>query len=141
MFVKNVPFSQDLKPLFCFLGVTHNKKRKKKKKGSVVKSDLLESPDGFRNRFDVSYWSFQVWLAIKCIVEGGIAPQAGIVVAPEELRLRAKGAIFFFFSSSARPRASLRVGRATTVSAAISDFSPWSDNDIQSPFLLRACIL
>lgn len=47
--------------------------------------------------FDVSYWSFQVWLAIKCIVEGGIAPQAGIVVAPEELRLRAKGAIFFFF--------------------------------------------
>lgn len=64
-------------------------------------------------------------------------------MAPEELRLRAKGAIFlfFFFFLSARPRASLRVGRATTVSAAISDFSPWSDNDIQSPFLLRACIL
>ena len=55
------------KNLFYFLGVTHNKK---KKKGSVVKTDLLESPDGFRNRFDVSYWSFQVWLAIKCIVEG-----------------------------------------------------------------------
>lgn len=55
------------------------------------------------------------------------APQTGDM-ALEELRLRAKGANF----SSVRPRASLRVGRVTIVSAAISDFSPWSVNDIQS---------
>lgn len=67
-------------------------------------------------------------IAIKCIVEGIApqAPQAGIYVALEELRLRAKGANF----SSVRPRATLRVRRATTLPAAISDFSPRSVNDI-----------
>lgn len=58
-------------------------------------------------------------------------------MALEELRLRAKGANF----SSVRPRASLRVGRATTVSAAISDFSPWSVNDIQSLFIVCSHIV
>lgn len=53
-------------------------------------------------------------------------------MALEELRLRAKGANF----SSARPRASLRVGRLTIVTAAISDFSPWGVNDIQSLFIV-----
>lgn len=38
--------------------------------------------------------------------------------------------------SSVRPRASLRVGRVTIVSAAISDFSPRSVNDIQSLFIV-----
>lgn len=55
----------DLNPL-CSC-VTHNK-------GSVVKIDLLES----RSRMALGtalYWSFQVWVAIRCIVEG-IAPQA-----------------------------------------------------------------
>lgn len=64
------------------------------------------------------------------VLSRGLRSAGRQTVALEELRLRAKGANF----SSARPRASLRVGRATTVSAAISDFSPWSDNDIQSPF-------
>ena len=49
----------------------------------------------------------------------------------EELLLRAKGANL----SSARPRASLRVGRVAIVTAAISDFSPWSVNDIPSLFI------
>lgn len=48
-------------------------------------------------------------------------------MALEELRLRAKGANF----SSVRPRASLYMG-GSILSAAISDFSLWGVNDIQS---------
>lgn len=58
-------------------------------------------------------------------------------MALEELRLRAKGANF----SSVRPRASLRAGRATVASAAISDFSPRSVNDIQSLFIVALRIV
>lgn len=75
----------------------------------------------------MEYWSFQVWVAIKWIVEGIAprAPQAGICVAGGVAAPSKR----CDFSPPARPRASLRVGRVTIVTAAISDRSPWSGND------------